>query len=949
MKYSNGFLSALFNDRWNVETGNKRLIYTKKNIQVSITYPEIHEIRLQTGVIWEKLTIVVPGQPSTRIDGLPSETAKELSADIQQHVKYSLVGQLQKQQSALSDAMSRIHLLMEEKRYLAHADIRRWMRNAPDIGKTLANPFFFADDLPHELRILIRPFTELVEPGSPKLKARNEEFVEWALDHYYELFGKLEKYPLTDEQRRSAVINEDRNLLVAAAGSGKSSTIIAKAAYLVESGLAQTSDILVLAYNKDAQIEIDERLKKLKGMVANFKRPIKAKTFHSLGLEIIAKVEGEKPAISPLASASKTRLAKLFAELIENIATLDPTFATNWRSFQVLYKVPSTDLESIKSLRKYEDYLRQLGATYGSSPSGQRRLVLSTLDGHEVKSMEELRICNWLAINGITYEYERPYSHHTADVDHRQYYPDFYYPEANLYHEHFALNASGQAPAFFRDYEAGVAWKRQIHPKNDTRLIETHSAHFRDGSVFVRLGEELDRYGVSRNPMTDTHLDALVRSVFDPGRDTELFTTFLRHFKSNNATLEQVRQKANGNPDPVRAKLFLDLFEPIFHAYQTRLSEAQEIDFEDQIHKACEYIEAGKFQHPFKYILVDEFQDTSQDRKRMIHALIDQDEDTKLFAVGDDWQSIYRFTGVNIDIMTHFADHFGTTSQNALTRTFRSYQGIVDVAAKFVQRNPDQITKSVYSEDKFDQNQIFIKGYKTTEQEQDVLEGLLEQIHSTAHANDAKVSIYILARYNHLRPQGLASYENQFPRLDIQFKTVHSAKGLEADYVIVLNVESGWYGFPSTITDDSLLHLVIPRPETFPYAEERRLLYVAITRAKRAVFLLANTAKTSVFATEIAEMDGVSDSANLARSNPCPNCSTGDLRLRTGSYGEFFGCSNFPDCTYGRKVENNRSPHAKGNETCPFCKTGKLMTRNGKNGTFLGCSRYPSCRYTRNA
>ncbi len=944
-------MSGLFIDKWKVETGERHLVYTKKDFKVSISYLDVYEIRPQTGIIWNNLTIVASGQSSTRIDGLSSETAKSISADITINVKRCLVDHIQKHRSALSDAMNRIHLLMEEKRYLAHADIRRWVRSSPDIGKTLANPFFSADDLPNQIQDLIRPFTDLIEPDSPKLIARNEKFVAWALGHYDQLFSDLEKYPLTNEQRRSAVINEDRNLLIAAAGSGKSSTIIAKVAYLLESGLAQTSDILVLTYNKNAQLEIDKRLKKLKSTASNLRRSVKARTFHSLGLEIIASVDGEKPSISQLASASRNRLAKLFTDLIEEIATHDPIFSANWRNFHVLYKAPSSDLDSIKSIREYQDYLRQLGATYGSSPEGHRRLALSTIDGHEVKSMEELRICNWLAINGITYEYERPYSYRTADVEHRQYYPDFYYPEADLYHEHFALNDRGEAPVFFRDYNAGVTWKRDVHQENDTSLIETHSAHFRDGSIFDRLGTELDRYGVSRSPLSDAELDVLVRSAFDAGTDTELFTTFLRHFKSNNATFEQVRQKIDGDADPARAKLFLDLFETIFNAYRNRLSEAQEIDFEDQIHKACDFIETGKFQHQFKYILIDEFQDTSQDRKRMIHALIDQDEDTKLFAVGDDWQSIYRFTGVDIDIMTHFADHFGTTSQNALTRTFRSYQGIVEVAAKFVQANPDQISKDVYSEDKHDRNQIFIKGYESKEQEREVLEGLLENIYSKAHDNDANVSVYILARYNHLKPQGLASYEDRFPSLNIQFKTVHSAKGLEADYVIVLSVESGWYGFPSTITDDPLLHLVIPRPETYPHAEERRLLYVAITRAKRAAFLLSNTVRRSVFATEIAEMDGVSDSASLARSNPCPDCSTGDLKMRSGPYSQFFGCSNYPDCTYSRNVTSNQSSRTQSGGICPGCKTGKLRVRRrrkGGHGSFLGCSRYPSCRYTRN-
>jgi DNA helicase IV len=948
MKYGNGFWSAVINGWSIVETEKGWLSYAVKGEQGCVSYLDIDEIRLHNGFIWDSLTIVASGQSTPRIFGLSASTAKELSADITHRVKSHIVGLLQNQKPALLEVMNRIQILMDEKRYLANADIRRWTRDIPNISATLANPFFSADDLPHELQTLIRPFMELIDPNSRKLKARNEAFVEWALDHYDGLFSKLEKYPLTGEQRRAAVVNEDRNLLIAAAGSGKSSTIVAKAAYLIESGLANASEILVLTYNKDAQTEIDERLNKLKGTVSNYKQSVKAKTFHSLGIETIAFVEGEKPSISELASAGKTRLAKLFTTLIEEIAARDPNFRADWLSYQALYKLPSADLGSIKSYREYEDYLRQLGATYASSPDGRRQLSLSTLDGHEVRSMEELRICNWLAINGIRYEYEHPYVFHTADVHHRQYHPDFYYPDVDLYHEHFALNARGEAPTIFRDYDAGVAWKRQIHQENNTKLIETHSAHIRDGSIFDRLKKELDRYGVSRNPLSEAQLDELVRREFDSDNDTVLFSTFLRHFKSNNATLEQVRQKSNENTDPARAAIFLNLFETVLLAYQNHLRNEKEIDFEDQIHMACDYLEAGKVRFQFKYILVDEFQDTSQDRKRMIHALIEQNEDTKLFAVGDDWQSIYRFTGVDIDIMTHFADHFGATSQSALTRTFRSYQGIVDVAAEFVQRNPNQITKTVHSEEKLDQKQIHIKGYETLEQEQEVLEKLLENIDSKALVNDAQVSVFVLARYNHLKPKGLAFYENQFPRLNIQFLTVHSAKGLEADYVIVLNLESGKFGFPSTITDDPLLHLVIPRPETFAHAEERRLLYVAITRAKRAVFLLANTTKTSAFATEIAEMHGVLDSAGLARSNPCPDCDTGALRLRTGARGEFFGCSKFPDCTYSQDATKSGSFQARDEENCPMCKSGKLRTRIGKNGAFLGCSHYPSCRFTRN-
>ena len=178
---------------------------------------------------------------------------------------------------------------------------------------------------------------------------------------------------------------------------------------------------------------------------------------------------------------------------------------------------------------------------------------------------------------------------------------------------------------------------------------------------------------------------------------TRLVATFLHHFKGVQLSSHEVARRAAKAGDRPRAQAFLAVFEPIFERYQQSLSRQEEIDFHDMINKAAKHVEAGRFLSPFRYILVDEFQDISPGRARLLKALLDQSPDAQLFAVGDDWQSIYRFTGSDIAIMREFADHFGHTEQTYLETTFRCAHGIADVATKFVLCNPAQIFKEVSS------------------------------------------------------------------------------------------------------------------------------------------------------------------------------------------------------------------------------------------------------------
>ena len=290
--------------------------------------------------------------------------------------------------------------------------------------------------------------------------------------------------------------------------------------------------------------------------------------------------------------------------------------------------------------------------------------------------------------------------------------------------------------------------------------------------------------------------------------------------------------------------------------------------------------------------------------------MLAQNPNCKLFAVGDDWQAIYRFAGADISIMTNFRNEFGIAAKDQLTQSFRSNQGIVNVASKFVQKNPSQIRKEIRTDDTLHEGVVHVVYYHGRHVEPTVETKLREIVTS---GGPGKKSVYILARYNHLCPAQLQEWKwaKSYRNLDIEFMTIHKSKGLEADYVIVLGMNSGWYSFPCEIEDDPILKLVMPTIDPFEFAEERRLFYVALTRAKRKVYLFTQQDSPSRFMKEI--LDNQNGSVVLEKTQAdgetapvqiCPKCKTGFLIER--SRGSFMGCSTYPLCRHTSPVEHVR-------------------------------------------
>ena len=313
--------------------------------------------------------------------------------------------------------------------------------------------------------------------------------------------------------------------------------------------------------------------------------------------------------------------------------------------------------------------------------------------------MEECEIANFLYLNGVPYEYEAPYEHDTATPEKRQYRPDFHLPEAGIYIEHFGVDAEGRTAPFVdeKKYRREMEWKRRLHQENGTVLIETFSHERAAGALIDRLGEKLAAHGVPLSPLPRSDAFAVLERQGRIDPFLRLLATFLHHFKGSRLSFEDLARRAAGAGDPWRAGAFLAVFEPVFERYRQTLSNLGQIDFHDMIDKAAEHVEAGRYRRRFGYILVDEFQDISPARGRLLKALLDQSPAARLFAVGDDWQAIFRFAGSDIAVMREFGERFGACERVDLETTFRCSEGIAAAATRFVLANPAQIRKKVRS------------------------------------------------------------------------------------------------------------------------------------------------------------------------------------------------------------------------------------------------------------
>ncbi|MRT11286.1 DNA helicase IV [Enterobacteriaceae bacterium RIT711] len=632
-----------------------------------IPFNQLIAINCKRGLVWGELEFVLPDDKVVRLHGTEwSET---------QHFYHHLNELWQNWSTEMSEVAAQvlqqqyaeITRRVQQEKWFKRSDIQALQQNVRAAFSALPLPLARLDEF-ENCRELWFHCKAWLEQGDTRRHQRNTAFTNHMLEKYADFFQHIESSPLNPSQARAVVNGEDSLLVLAGAGSGKTSVLVARAGWLLQRGEASEEQILLLAFGRKAAQEMDQRIAERLNTDA-----ISARTFHSLALHIIQQGSKKVPQVSALESDTSAR-HQLLIESWKQQCREKKAQAKGWR-----------------------EWLR-----------------------------DEL-------------QWEVP---------------------------------------------EGEYWK-------DERLAK-------------RLASRLDRWlGLMR---------------MHGGSQAEMIA----------AAPEEIRD--------LFAKR-VKLMAPLLKSWKTALKAEEAVDFSGLIYQAINVLEKGRFISPWKHILVDEFQDISPQRAALLAALRKQNSHTSLYAVGDDWQAIYRFSGAEMSLTTAFAHHFGDADQCALDTTYRFNDRIGEIANLFVQQNPHQLAKPLNSLSKGDKKSVTLLA-------DDQLEALLDKM--SGYVNPQQ-RILVLARYHHLRPAILEKAATRWPKLAIDFMTIHASKGQQADYVVVLGLQQGKDGFPAVARESVMEEALLPQPEDYPDAEERRLLYVAMTRARHRVWLLFNKQEPSSF------------------------------------------------------------------------------------------------------
>ncbi|SAL62201.1 putative helicase [Caballeronia choica] len=863
-------------------------------------------VLVHPGILWSALTLRMDGLAPTRVDGLPA-------------------GQVRVLQKAIVDGKAAAQRVARQKEFNAvYAQISAWvsglirggdsmrartgwvpMEDQLEMLKSRPKVALSTDALLSHVR---DPANRASLPGDPRtlksiLKFDDDQWLSFCricnvggLDDEKnwprELFDHIESKPLTPDQIRAVMCFENRMLVVASAGSGKTSTMVAKAVYAVHREIVTPDRILLLAFNAKAAEELGARSETAFKRVGRPDVTVEAKTFHSLGLSIIGKATGRKPTVPDWAVDAAAGMRKLVA-LVDGLKDRSTEFRTRWDLFRVVF---GRDLPKPGAASAADGWNKD-GVGY-----------VRTIRGERVRSHEERLICDWLFYNGVNYEYERRYEFDTATAEHRQYVPDFYYPDIDVYHEHLALNAAGQPPAEFAGYLDGVAWKRAEHERRGTRLIETTSHQLRTRSLDDVLGKQLTALGIALDPNPDRPIPDGGFPPMESEKLVALVRIFMTHAKSNCLSIDALLRRLNsegGDRFIHRHKMFLEIAAPVLRAWDDALAAEDGIDFEDMLNQAAAHLEAGRYESPYHLLMADEFQDASRVRARLCRALVNR-RGRFFFAVGDDWQSINRFAGSDISVMTGFAGWFGYSEVLKLEQTFRCPQELCDISSGFIGKNPNQMKKKVRSETPAFGPVLRAFQVDSRGEIKDAIDAYLAQLHremvegAVPLGKDGKVTVFVLGRYNADNYYVPDNWRGRYGRfITLSFTSMHRSKGAEADYVVLPAMLTR--AFPSTRVDDPVLDMAMPTGDKYPLSEERRLFYVALTRARRGVTMFTVKGESSSFLDELVRDKAVKVEAtggDLVEEERCPACGTGVIVSREGRYGLFEACSAYPRCEY---------------------------------------------------
>lgn len=810
----------------------------------------------------------------------------------------------------------------------------------------------------------------------------NEEYISWAIqeekDYLDNILKSVDPEVVLDEDQRKVILtDEDYCLVIAGAGAGKTTTVAAKVKYLVDKKGIDPSQILVVSFTNKAVNELKEKIQDALGV------PCPIATFHSAGNAIIHKNSPDEK----LNIVDSSKLYFVIRDYFRGSIMQNESVVNKLIMFFASYFDAPYEGDDLNGF--FNNIAKANYSTMRSDLEDFKREVIDartkksvTIQNEILRSHQEVEIANFLYLNNLDYEYEPSYQYQ-IEFSRKPYTPDFviYQVDKMAYIEHFGITENGENDRYSKyeieRYKKAVNDKILLHKKHGTSLIYTFSAYNDKRTLISHLKEELEKKGFELKPRSNKEvMEMLVAG--EENRYTRklvnLICRFISNFKVNGYNSDDFNRMYHSTQN-VRSRLFLDICHDCYLEYDRWLKENNAIDFEDMINESARLlreVKEMKKKLDFKYVIVDEYQDISRQRFDLTKALSEV-TDAKIIAVGDDWQSIYAFSGSDITLFTKFAEKMGYAKMLKIVRTYRNSQDVIDIAGNFIQKNSAQIEKRLLSEKRIT-DPVIIYTYDSTSKGPNgnrrsgvnyavahaVEVALTQLLEYKKQEGKVPGTILLLGRYafdgDHLEKSGLFEYINRgnkiksvkYPKLDITFMTAHSSKGLGFDDVIIVNGKNETYGFPSKIEDDPVLGFVIKGDSSIDYAEERRLFYVAMTRTKNRVFFVAPEQNPSEFLLELKQdyksvvLHGHwnEDVVQNFAKKVCPICGYPMQLKYKKAYGlRLYICTNEPEiCGF---MTNDYRAGKLAIQKCDKCRDGYLIVKAGKyDGFFLGCTNY---------
>lgn len=659
-----------------------------------------------------------------------------------------------------------------------------------------------------------------------------------------------------NENQRQAVVSESKRLLVlAGAGSGKTKTLLQKLIYLVEEKSINPANILAITFTKNAANEMLDRLiisaddtEVYAEILADKNRTNKEKdteryfftkkhkwidnltlkTFHALCYWIMRNF-----GVNEFDNKFK---------IITDSKLLNEEFARYTApetSFEIIHKILIENCEDNKYLLNLKRYILDYlvdrihveNNRKVSMPKNGK--FYTSLNGTKVRSKSEQYIADWLYRHNIKFEYEP-----SVNFKDFNFKPDFFVPEANLYIEHIS------------DLSYPTKGKELQFRKANKLLVKTFESQTKDTAIFNLALERIIKnrlpanYHYTRALSFEEEFKHYHKEIKDFLRQTMRVVDMV---KVENLSPDFVLDKSQKDQHE-RVRDFYTLAVPIISKYNNYCTNKSYMDFNDMIIKTISLFNnhpeiADKFRQKYEYILVDEFQDVNNLQVELIKLLLTKNN--QLFCVGDDWQSIYGFRGSNVDYIINFGKHFKKAETIKLSMNYRSTKNIVGASNEVIKHNKFMIEKKMASSKKSN-NKIHIYAGKD---EFENIEYVVNKIKQLKEKGYRKEDILFLYRRSKMYHQYFVRFRQE--GIFVSGKTIHGAKGLEAKAVFIIGLTQGYGGFPDIWMEDRIYQVIKKSHHDLLLEEERRLFYVAITRAKDELFLITEKGNESSFLKEI--------------------------------------------------------------------------------------------------